>query len=880
MGKPVKILIIEDSQDDAELAIQALRRSGFDPTYRLVRQPGELEGALRSERWDAVISGFMMPGFKGIDVLGVFRSRDAETPFILVSGSIGEHAAVDAIKAGASDWVMKDRLARLVPALEREMRATALRAAQRQSEHDLVESEKRFRELFDGIPLPVWVFDIETLRFLGVNAVACRTYGYTREEFLALTLRDVRPPEDIAAMELQVRRTTGALNAGIWRHRKKDGTIFFAEIISHNATFQGREARYACVIDVTQRLQAEEGIRKLSQAVEQSPAATVVTDTEGRIEYVNPKFTEVSGYAAEEVIGKTPAVINSGLTPPGVYQDLWKTIKSGASWRGTLRNRRKNGELYWEDEFISPLKNERGEIVNFIAVKEDITARLSADERTRESEMRFRQLAESIREVFWLLDPVENRLLYISPGYEQIWGRSCESLHASPRDWIESIHAEDRERVLKALQDQASGTYVEEYRIVRPDGAIRWIRDRAFPVLRGESEVYRIAGIAEDITESKHVEQRLRESERRYGDMLNNVNLIAMMIDRDATITFCNDYLLHLTGWSREEVFGRSWHEIFVPAELAGVRAAMLSDMLKEELSLLHHESEILTRSGGRRLIRWNTTALHSIAGDVAGIASLGEDITDRRKAEDEVRRLSADLERRVEERTAELEAANSELRAFAHSVSHDLRAPVNRIRGFSAMLLEEEATKLDERGADLLRRIGRAGHEMEQLIGDLLELSTVTAGELHRGDVDLSALASALFSKLQKAEPDRKAEIIVEPGLTARADPGFVRIVLDNLIGNAWKFTGKREGARIEIGCKKSGKQHAFFVRDNGAGFDPANTSKLFTPFQRLHTKSEFEGTGIGLATVQRIVRRHGGRVWAEGAVDQGATFHFTLAP
>ncbi len=627
MSKPLKLLIFEDSPEAARVAIDALRKGGFDPTYRIVKIPAELEAALRYEHWDAVISDSMTPDFSGADALGMVRSLGLDTPFVHVSDALDGMPMVGAMKAGASDCATKDGRAEIAPTLEREPRDTALPGAQRRSEPDPAESEERFLRLFDDHPLSEWMYDVETLRFLEVNDVACRTYGYTREEFLTMTVRDVRPSEDIGAMQGWTRTTDSqALGAGNWHHRRKDGTIFPVEIASREVTYQGRAARYVCPIDVTKRMRALEGYRKLAQAVEQSPAATVITDTEGRIEYVNAKFVEMSGYGAEELVGQTPGVIKSGLTPPAVYRDMWNTIKSGASWRGDLQNRKKNGELYWEHEHIAPLKNQLGEIVNFIAVKEDMT---------------------------------------------------------------------------------------------------------------------------------------------------------------------------------------------------------------------------------------------------------------ERNRAEGEVRRLNANLERRVVERTAELEAANSELQAFVHSVSHDLRAPLTRIRGFSTLVLEENASKLDEGAVDILRRIDNAGREMEQLIADLMGLSMVATGELRRSDVDVSALAQAVFDDLRRTQPDREVHFAVEPGLRARADPGLLRIVLENLLGNAWKFTRKRDGARIEMDCGTDGASAAaYFVRDNGAGFDQTDSARLFTPFQRLHAKSDFAGTGIGLATVQRIIRRHGGRVWAEGAVDRGATFHFTLAP
>jgi hypothetical protein len=300
----------------------------------------------------------------------------------------------------------------------------------------------------------------------------------------------------------------------------------------------------------------------------------------------------------------------------------------------------------------------------------------------------------------------------------------------------------------------------------------------------------------------------------------------------------------------------------------------------RSELRFVLHDGDVRTICAQGRIRRGTD-------GRVIEVIGAMQDVTERAHANDEIRRLNedlrthaADLERRVAERTAELEAANKELEAFDYSVSHDLRAPLARIRGFSAMLLEESAGKTDERCADLTRRIGKAGDEMDALIGDLLGLSTVSRGEVVRRDVDLSSLANAVFDELQRTQPSRRIDFVVESGIRARADPGLLRVVLQNLIGNAWKFTSKRDVARIEVGREEVDGRPVFFVRDDGAGFDPANAGKLFAPFRRLHARSEFAGTGIGLATVQRAVRRHGGRVWAVGQVDQGAVFRFTLAP
>lgn len=237
-----------------------------------------------------------------------------------------------------------------------------------------------------------------------------------------------------------------------------------------------------------------------------------------------------------------------------------------------------------------------------------------------------------------------------------------------------------------------------------------------------------------------------------------------------------------------------------------------------------------------------------------------------------------AELERLVAERTRELANVNAELEAFSYSVAHDLRAPLRAIDGFSQALEEDYALALEARGQEYLAHVRESVKHMAQLIDDLLTLSRVTRSDLTRETVDLSALARATVDGLRRAHPERQVEVVIEQGLAARGDRRLLAIVLDNLIGNAWKFTRHQPVARIEFGARSVNGRRAYFVRDNGAGFDMAYVGKLFGVFQRLHSSHDFEGTGIGLATVERIVRRHGGRVWAQGEVDHGATFLFSL--
>jgi light-regulated signal transduction histidine kinase (bacteriophytochrome) len=231
-----------------------------------------------------------------------------------------------------------------------------------------------------------------------------------------------------------------------------------------------------------------------------------------------------------------------------------------------------------------------------------------------------------------------------------------------------------------------------------------------------------------------------------------------------------------------------------------------------------------------------------------------------------------------VAQRTADLTATNQELSAFAYSVSHDLRAPLRAIDAFSQALIEDYGDVIDPHGQDYLRRVRANAGRMSQLIDDLLQLSRLTRAEMHSEPIDLSGMARIIASDLQRTDPKRSATFNIESGVTACGDPRLVRVLLENLLGNAWKYTSRHPSAQIAFGRSSSDGEVAYFVRDDGAGFDIAYADKLFRPFQRLHTMEEFEGAGVGLATAQRIVRRHGGRIWADAAPEQGATFFFTL--
>jgi light-regulated signal transduction histidine kinase (bacteriophytochrome) len=322
-----------------------------------------------------------------------------------------------------------------------------------------------------------------------------------------------------------------------------------------------------------------------------------------------------------------------------------------------------------------------------------------------------------------------------------------------------------------------------------------------------------------------------------------------------------NDAALAQFGIPREEFLKRAATEL--RADSAAHAVGMSA--LRVEFQAVSQPLDVY----GRPAI---LVTLHDVTAQRAAERALAD-------AQHEQRRLTVDLEERVRQRTVQLQAAISELEAFSYSVSHDLRAPLRSIAGFSQALIEDAGPLLPPEARDDVNRIVAAARRMDHLINDLLTLSMVTRSDMTREAIDMSDLAHKIVAELADVSPGRTVTTTIAPNMVAHGDPRLVRVVLENLLTNAWKFTSRREHASIEIG-QRSGDSggHVFFVRDNGVGFDPAYADKLFGPFQRLHDATQFPGTGIGLATVRRIVLRHGGRVWAEGRTAEGASFYFTL--
>lgn len=376
----------------------------------------------------------------------------------------------------------------------------------------------------------------------------------------------------------------------------------------------------------------------------------------------------------------------------------------------------------------------------------------------------------------------------------------------------------------------------------------------------------------------RHLDQaheKTKRSEAHYRQLIEVAQEGIWVLDTDSKTVLVNPSMAQMLGYTVDEMLDK---HLFDFMDEQGVVIATHNIERRQQGITEQHDFEFICKDGKRIYTTIETAPLHDDAGNYRGAIAGIMDITERKLAEGKIRGLNEELEERVRLRTAELENANQELDAFAYSVSHDLRAPLRAITGFSQAVLEDYEDIIDEEGQDLLNDIVKSGKRMNDLIQDLLHLSRITRSDLHPREVNISDIVQSVLDELQSQDRQRQIIFSVEKNIKGHADERLLRVVFDNLLGNAWKFTGKTDNAQIDFFTIVEDGIIVYVVKDNGAGFDMAYADKLFGAFQRLHHDDEFEGTGIGLATVQRAIHKHRGRIWSDATIGQGATFYFTL--
>jgi PAS domain S-box-containing protein len=609
---------------------------------------------------------------------------------------------------------------------------------------------------------------------------------------------------------------------------------------------------------------------QLAAIVENSDDAIIGENLDGIITSWNRGAERIFGYSPEEAIGRPIAI----LTPPDLSDDMPKIIDiirgGGAVDHYETTRQDKDGHRFFVALTVSPIRNRAGKVIGASKIARDITRQKQGQLDLRESEERFRatfeQAAVGIAHV-----GLDGRWLRVNQRLCAILGYSLDELVAL--DFATVTHPDDLAadwQNVRALLAGEVETYTMEKRYFRKDGNTVWV-NLTVSLVRGEDgQPKYFISVVEDISDRRAAAQALQ----RQADLLDQAQEPILVWELGCGIIYWNRAAEDLYGYSRSEALGKRSHNLL---RTVGPRPIQMFEAELEKNGSWEGELTHTTKDGRVIIVESRHKVVHE-DGRLLVLES-NRDVTERRRAELALSEMNTTLEKRVAERTKQLHEANKELEAFAYSVSHDLRAPLRSIDGFGQILLREYAGKIiDEAGERYIHKMSAAAGRMANLIQDLLNLSRVSRAELAKQPVDMSEIARSVTTDLESHSPGRSVETTIQDHLLVHADPRLLRVALDNLLGNAWKFTGKKEHPRIEFGSTQAAGKTVYFVRDNGAGFSMEHAPNLFGPFQRLHRDTEFEGTGIGLAIVQRVIYKHGGQISAEAEVGRGATFYFTL--
>jgi PAS domain S-box-containing protein len=745
------------------------------------------------------------------------------------------------------------------------------------AEEALRHSEEKFASVFRSSPLPVAITRLEDGRYLDVNDAFVRLFGWRREEAIGRTSIELGKwavPEARAAWAARLRQAGRVSNLET-DFRTRDGQVRRVLLSAERIEMAGEACALVMTVDITQRRAVEQALReseeRLRLATEGGGVGIWAWDVpSGRLDW-NDELKTIFGLPADTgeltLEGFVAAIHPDDRAR--VEREFTSALERGDEFSCEYRIVRPAGSIHWIVARGRGQYGPDGKPLRMTGSAIDVTERRGAEEK-------FAKVFQASPVAISISRMRDGRYLDVNDAFvEQFgWGRDefigntsvgiglWPSL-ADREKWVAALQKSNRVRNMEAVLNSKSGA---RHHVIISAERIE---------LEGEACVI---GLVHDVTERLRAESALRVSEERLREAQRIGHVGSWELDPVSGRMSWSDELYRIYERDRNG-FGGTWPDLLKlvhPGDLPAMKEIWREAARAEGSHELRHR--ILTPDGRVKHLFVRFEVFRDVEGRPVRALGTAQDITEQVLAREEIQRLNASLESRVQSRTAELLAANKELESFAYSISHDLRAPLRGIDGFSHLLAEEYAERLDDTGRGYLERVRRAAQRMGELIDDILELSRVTRQDMRRVAVDLSQVAAEVIEERARAEPERKVEVAIESGCTAQGDPQLLRVLMQNLLENAWKYTRRTEPARIAFGRETREGETVFFVRDNGVGFDMQYAERLFAPFQRLHRPEEFEGTGIGLATVARVTHRHGGRVWAEAETDKGAVFRFTL--
>jgi PAS domain S-box-containing protein len=657
---------------------------------------------------------------------------------------------------------------------------------------------------------------------------------------------------------------------------RRDGSIFPVQmdLVSVRGDDGDLLYRVATAQDISERKKAEKEIEHQASILQHINDAVIIADENWIITGWNMAAERMYGWTAEEVIGRTGQSIVQTEFFNVTRQEVLEVLKKTGEFSAEVIQLRKDGSRLFVETHTVVIPGAVENSTQIVSVNRDITGRKQGEEKLREATEQI-QLAHEVADIGIWQNDLKTGKVHLDDRARKHYGFDTSDVMIT--DILARVHPEDVERlqneIMTATAPEGDGWFSTQYRVTHPNGDVHWLLIGVrvwFEEKNGTRQATVGFGTSQDVTHNRQAEANAIESEARYHRVLDTMMEGCQIIDFDWRYAYVNEVVAAQGRYTPEELLGHTMMEMYPGIEQTELFIILRECMEKRIPKRLENQFQFPDGNVG-----WFELSIQPVS---EGVFILSSDITKRKQAEAEIRQLNEKLEERVIERTAQLRAANKELEAFSYSVSHDLRAPLRAISGYARILAEDYTAVLDEEGQRICDVITSEARRMGELIDDLLAFSRLSRKEMQTSKVDMKALAVSVFGELTTEDQRSRIDFSVGKLSSAVCDPALIHQVWVNLISNAIKFTSKKEQAIIEVGTKRSENELIYCIRDNGAGFDIQYVDKLFGVFQRLHSEDEFEGTGVGLAIVQRIVQRHGGRVWAEGEVDKGATFYFSL--